>query len=214
MTTGEHTVAHQFDDAEQQHEASTFGMWLFLVTEILFFGGLFTCYVVYRALYPEAFAAGSHHLDLTLGALNTVVLIGSSLTMALAVHAAQLGRRGPLQLFLALTIVLGSVFLVVKGFEYAEKFQHGLVPGADFVFEGGKAPHVELFYGLYFTMTGLHAVHMVIGVGVLAALLVLARRGRFGAAYFTPVEVTGLYWHFVDVVWIFLFPLLYLLGGH
>jgi cytochrome c oxidase subunit 3 len=214
MTSGEHAVAHQFDDAEQQHEASTLGMWLFLVTEILFFGGLFLLYVVYRALYGAAFIEGSHHLDLLLGALNTVVLIGSSLTMALAVHAAQVGRQRGQLVFLALTILLGSVFLVVKGFEYAAKFEHGLVPGPGFLLDSPHAPQVELFFCLYFGMTALHAVHMVIGIGVLAVIWVMAWRGRFGASYYTPVELTGLYWHFVDVIWIFLFPLLYLIGGH
>jgi cytochrome c oxidase subunit 3 len=213
-TTTAHPVAHQFDDAVQQHEASSLGMWIFLVTEILFFGGLFLLYVVYRDLYPDAFRAGSHHLNLQLGALNTVVLIGSSLTMALSVHAAQLGRHGALLINLALTIVLGSAFLVVKAFEYAEKFEHHLVPGPGFAFEGSVGPQVELFYCLYFLMTGLHAVHMIIGVGVLAVIWWMARRRRFGPGYFTPVEISGLYWHFVDVVWIFLFPLLYLLGGH
>jgi len=213
MSTAEHAVAHQFDDAEQQHEASTLGMWLFLVTEILFFGGLFMLYVVYRTTYPDAFAEGSHHLDLRLGAFNTVILIGSSLTMALAVHAAQVGRQRVLVGFLGLTIVLGCVFLVIKGFEYAAKFEHGLVPGPGFLLAGPLAPQVELFFCLYFAMTALHAIHMVIGVGVLAVIAAMATRGAFGPAYITPVELMGLYWHFVDVVWIFLFPLLYLIGG-
>ncbi len=213
MATTEHVVAHQFDDAEQQHEASTLGMWLFLVTEILFFGGLFLLYVAYRVTYPEAFVDGSHHLDLRLGTINTVILIGSSLTMALGVHAAQVGRQRALVGFLLLTIVLGSAFLVIKGFEYAAKFEHGLVPGPGFALTGPLGPQVELFFCIYFAMTALHAIHMVIGVGVLAVIAMMASRGAFGPAYFTPVELMGLYWHFVDVVWIFLFPLLYLIGG-
>jgi cytochrome c oxidase subunit III len=207
--------AHHFDDALQQREASTLGMWIFLVTEVMFFGGLFTLYVAYRALYPDAFAHGSHHLDVTLGTFNTAVLITSSLTMALAVHAAETGRRGRLLAMLALTAVLGFVFLGVKAWEYADKFAHHLVPGPDFAWpDAAEAPHVQLFYSLYFAMTGLHALHMIIGLGVLTWLMLAARRGRFGPAYATPVEVSGLYWHFVDIVWIFLFPLLYLIGRH
>ena len=207
--------AHHFDDALQQREASTLGMWIFLVTEVMFFGGLFTAYVTYRALYPDAFAHASHHLDVRLGTFNTVVLITSSLTMALAVHAAQVGRRGRQVATLCLTAALGATFLVVKVFEYAEKFEHHLVPGPGFRWpEAGEAPHVQLFYSLYFAMTGLHALHMIIGLGILAWLVLGARRGRFGPDYATPVEVSGLYWHFVDIVWIFLFPLLYLIGRH
>jgi cytochrome c oxidase subunit III len=208
-------LAHHFDSLEQQQEASTLGMWVFLVTEIMFFGGLFMAYIVYRTWHPEAFAAGSGHLDIILGAVNTVVLICSSLTMALAVHAAQTSwRRGQI-IFLLLTIALGATFLVIKAFEYADKFEHHLVPGAHFQWpdEKLKAP-VEMFYSLYFAMTGLHALHMVIGIGIMLWLLWMARRGRFSAEYFSPVEVSGLYWHFVDIVWIFLFPLLYLIGAH
>jgi cytochrome c oxidase subunit 3 len=208
-------TAHQFDDAVQQHDASGLGMWVFLVTEILFFGGLFTIYTVYRSLYPEAFGHASATLDITLGAINTAVLIGSSLTMALAVHTAQVSRNGRLvALFLCATIVLGSVFLGLKGVEYAQKFHEHHVPGPSFHYDGPDAQHAELFFCLYFLMTGLHALHMVIGVGLLAVLAVMALRGRFGPSYYTPVELTGLYWHFVDIVWIFLFPLLYLIERH
>ena len=207
-------LAHQFDDVEQQTEAATLGMWAFLVTEILFFGGLFLCYVVYRSNYPEAFASGSHHLDVFLGTVNTAVLIGSSLTMALAVHAAQLGHRKELVLFLLGTIVLGSVFLGIKGIEYAHKFEEHLVPGPFFHFDGPHAQHAQIFFSLYFAMTGLHAAHMVIGLGILIVLTIMAWRGKFSAVYYAPIEITGLYWHFVDIVWIFLFPLLYLIGRH
>ncbi len=214
MSSGHSTVAHQFDDAVQQREAATLGMWVFLVTEIMMFGGLFTAYVLYRSAYPAAFAAASHHLDVNLGAANTLVLLGSSLTMALAVRAAQLGsRRGSIAGML-LTIALGSVFLGVKAYEYAHKFHEGLVPGPHFVFPGAEARHAELFFSLYFAMTGLHALHMIIGVGVLATLTWLAARRTYSAAYHTPIEIGGLYWHFVDIVWIYLFPLLYLLGRH
>lgn len=205
---------HQFDDAEQQHDASTLGMWVFLVTEVMFFAGLFTAYVVYRSLYPEAFAHASNHLDIVLGTINTSVLIASSLTMALAVHAAQGGRRRALILFLLATMALGAAFLGIKGFEYAHKFHQGLVPGPAFTYVGADARHAQLFFSVYFAMTGVHALHMVIGIGVLATLVGSAVRGRYGSAYYTPVELSGLYWHFVDVVWIFLFPLLYLIDRH
>ncbi|MEX2260806.1 MAG: cytochrome c oxidase subunit 3 family protein [Bryobacteraceae bacterium] len=214
--SGEHSLAlrHQFDTVEQQRDASTLGMWVFLVTEIMFFGGLFTAYVIYRTLYPTAFEAGSHHLNITLGAINTVVLICSSLTMALAVHGAQLGSRKALIACLLLTILLGSVFLGIKAFEYADKFAHHLVPGPNFQFEGPFSRQVQLFYSIYFGTTGLHALHMIIGIGMLSVLAWQARRGRYSAEYNTPIELVGLYWHFVDIVWIFLFPLLYLLGRH
>jgi len=227
----EHTsaVAHQFDDAEQQFEASTLGMWLFLLTEILFFGGLFTGYTVYRTKYPDAFAAGSHELDILLGGVNTLILIISSLTMAMAVWYAQQGKRKQLIWFLVLTTILGAAFLGIKVVEYGQKGvfpgliepQHHLVPGASFHFESHDArfanaspQHVQLFFSFYFAMTGMHAVHMVVGLGLMGVLIWMAYRNRFSKEYFSPVEIGGLYWHFVDIVWIFLFPLLYLLGRH
>ena len=207
-------VAHQFDDAEQQYDASALGMWLFLVTEIMFFGGVFTAYVAYRFAFPAAFGHASNHLNLLLGTINTAVLIGSSLTMALAVHGAQVSDDRLLARGLLGTIGLGSVFLVIKAFEYAHKFHEGLVPGPFFTYAGADKPNAELFFSLYFAMTGLHAAHMVIGIGILFVLLARAREGTYGRSYHTPVELTGLYWHFVDIVWIFLFPLLYLIGRH
>ena len=222
-------LAHQFDDLEQQQESAGLGMWLFLLTEIMFFGGLFTGYTVYRVWYPAAFAAGSHELDIRLGAFNTGVLIFSSLTMAMAVHAAQLGKRNKVIVFLALTLLLGCVFLGVKVVEYGEKgvfpglmeAKHHLLPGPGFHFEThdpqfahASPQHVQLFFSFYFVMTGMHAVHMVVGAGLLSWLIWAAYRHRFSAGYYTPVEMIGLYWHFVDIVWIFLFPLLYLLGRH
>jgi cytochrome c oxidase subunit 3 len=201
-------------DAAQQRAAAQLGMWAFIVTEIVFFGGILTAYAVYRWMYPEAWALASHELDLTLGAFNTAVLIGSSLTMALAVHGAQTSNRREQVTMLAATILLGAVFLGVKVVEYAAKFEHHLVPGAHFRFPGAEAPHVQLYFSLYFGMTGLHAVHMIVGIGLLIWLLVDASRGRFSAAYHAPVENVGLYWHFVDIIWIFLFPLLYLVSRH
>ena len=207
-------LAHHFDSLEQQSEAATLGMWVFLVTEILFFGGLFLTYLVYRAWYFSAFAAASHELDITLGALNTVVLITSSLTMVLAVHAAQTGSRGRLMLFLVATIVLGSVFLGVKGVEYYHKFVEHHVPGASFEFEAELAQHAQIFFSLYFIMTGLHALHMIVGIGIMLVMLYWALKGIITVEYSSPIEISGLYWHFVDIVWIFLFPLLYLIGRH
>jgi len=207
-------VAHQFEDAEQQHEASTLGMWAFLITEVMFFGGLFAGFFVYILGHAQAFAEGSRHLDLTLGTINTLVLLGSSLTMALAVRSAQQGRRQGQVLFLILTMALGLAFLGIKGLEYAHKFEQHLVPGPLFRMDGPHAQFAQLFFSFYFAMTGVHALHMIVGVGLLAWLLVNALRGRYSAEYFTPVEVSGLYWHFVDVVWIFLFPTLYLVARH
>jgi len=207
-------LAHHFDDLAQQKEAATLGMWVFLVTEVLFFGGLFATYSVYRSWYPEAFAAASHEMVVWAGTLNTVVLITSSLTMALAVHAAQLGERRRLLLFLVLTMALGAAFLGVKAFEYYTEFHEHHVPGISFQFEAKYFRHAQLFFSLYFVMTGLHALHMIIGLGVMAVMLWWAWRGIISKEYYGPIEVSGLYWHFVDIVWIFLFPLLYLIGRH
>ena len=207
-------LQHHFYSMEQQLEASTLGMWVFLVTEIMFFGGMFMAYIVYRLAYPEAWLLGSNHLNVSLGALNTGVLICSSLTMVLAVRAAQTGNRSGQILNLILTIVFGSVFLVVKYFEYAEKFEHHLVPGPFFDMSLPQANQQQLFFSIYFMMTGIHALHMIVGIGLMLVILAMAWRGRFSSEDYTPVEVSGLYWHFVDIVWIFLFPLLYLLGAH
>jgi len=208
-------LAHHFDSLDQQREATTLGMWVFLVTEVLFFGGLFLVYTVYRNWYPGAFAAASHELDVTLGTINTAVLITSSLTMAMAVHAAQLGRRQSIMVFLALTMALGGVFLGIKGFEYYHKFVEHHVPGPTFAFEPKELErHAQLFFSLYFIMTGLHALHMIIGFGIMVWMLVWTYRGGITREYYSPIEISGLYWHFVDIVWIFLFPLLYLLGRH
>jgi len=207
-------LQHHFDDMDQQRDASSLGMWVFLVTEILFFGGFFLAYTLYRHQMPLGFAAASRHMDIMLGTLNTAVLIVSSLTMAMAVHSAATGRKRLLQLFLVATMILGATFLVVKAFEYTHHIQHQLFPGASFRFPGPYASQAEMFYSLYFGMTGLHALHMVVGLGILSVLLWQATRNRYSPEYHTPVEVSGLYWHFVDIVWIFLFPLLYLIGRH
>jgi cytochrome c oxidase subunit 3 len=209
-------LQHHFDDMAQQAEASTLGMWVFLVTEIMFFGGLFLAYLVYRAADPMAFQEASAHLSIKLGAFNTAVLIMSSLTMALAVRSAQTSAPAKTQFgWLVATIILGAVFLGVKVIEYGDKFRDGIVPGPYFnpqVFEHDAG--AEMFYSLYFCMTGLHALHMIIGIGIMGVIAWMAWRKQFDSSYYTPVEVSGLYWHFVDIVWIFLFPLLYLIGRH
>jgi cytochrome c oxidase subunit 3 len=212
------SVANHFEDAEQQRESGTLGMWVFLATEIMFFGGLFAGYTIYRGLYLPAFEYGSRLLDIKLGTTNTDVLIASSLTMALAVHAAQTGKRKALIVFLLLTMVFGMGFLGIKFTEYVHKWNDFLVPGLHFVPtealpSGVTLPNLELFFCFYFFMTILHALHMVIGLGIMTVLVVMAWRGRFSKDYFAPIEVSGLYWHLVDIVWIFLFPLLYLIGG-
>jgi cytochrome c oxidase subunit III len=213
-------LRHHFVDLPAQREASSLGMWLFLVTEVLFFGGMFTAYVVYRSTYRTAFEGASNLLDITLGAINTGVLIMSSLTMALAVWAASVGKKKLIILFLLATIALGSAFLGIKVVEYKQKFDHHEVPGPHFVVPHNEKTHEvlprqsEMFFSLYFCMTGLHALHMIIGVGLLTWLIVKARADAFSPRYYTPVDNVGLYWHFVDIVWIFLFPLLYLLGRH
>lgn len=267
-------LQHQFEDMGQQQESASIGMWMFLAQEIMFFGGLFTAYLVFRAKFPMAFAAGSNHLDIYWGAGNTVVLIVSSLTMALAVHYAQLGKRMAQVVCIILTMILGSAFLGVKAVEYYAKWNEGIVPvtglnrktpigektlaeqkatdgkheyvnpTGDFqwhdvslaqkaadggflttaeksgYYANGKLDankfrdKVRIFYWIYFAMTGLHALHMIIGLGLMAWLGWMAWRGTYTGEYYSPVEMSGLYWHFVDIVWIFLFPLLYLLGRH
>lgn len=213
-------LAHHFDNMEQQREAGTLGMWVFLVTEIMFFGGLFLAYTLYRAKYPEAFAVASNGLDWKLGGLNTVVLICSSLTMALAVWATQIGRSRLVQVFfLLLTAALGLTFLIIKSFEYYDKYVLHHIPIKGFFhwgepLHGATEQNVQMFYFLYFAMTGLHALHMIIGLTIILFIIFFALRGRYSPEYHAPVEIFGLYWHFVDIVWIFLFPLLYLLGAH
>ena len=208
-------LREQFETPGQQKEASTLGMWIFLVTEVMFFGGLFLAYMVYRRLFPEVFAVASNTLNIVIGAVNTAVLLCSSFTMVLAVHASQIGSRKALIVFLILTMLLGGVFLGVKAYEWNEKFQEHHVPGPSFHLEGtAMQGQAQLFFSLYFAMTGLHALHMVVGEGLLLFLLFQAYAGKYTPKYYTPVDIGGLYWHFVDIIWIFLFPLLYLIGRH
>jgi cytochrome c oxidase subunit III len=234
----------QFETLEQQKETSTLGMWIFLMTEVLFFGGLFMTYTINRHAYSAAFGMGGNTLDLKLGGLNTVILIMSSLTMAMSVWAAQVGRKKQVTAFLIATLILGTAFLGVKAIEYKQKYDHHLIPGRSFdisfcvnhpsacglTASGLEAEkkeieeafardpelnsHAQLYFSLYFGMTGLHALHMIIGAGLLVWLIIESLAQRYGPGYNTPVEVTGLYWHFVDIVWIYLFPLLYLIDRH
>lgn len=212
VETGRHHFAHHFKNAFHEFDSCKVGMWLFLLQEVLFFAPLFVAYGVFHAIYPEAWHEASQLLDWKLGALNTVVLISSSFTMALAVRSAQIGNRKQLVWNLGITIVCAIIFLVVKYFEYAHKFHVGLLPAGMFEFEGLKHPKAVLFFSLYFVMTGLHGLHVLIGIGLLTWIFFRARKGDFGTEYFTPVELTGLYWHFVDLIWIYIFPLLYLVG--
>jgi cytochrome c oxidase subunit 3 len=207
-------LGHQFESLEQQQRSATLGMWAFLLQELMFFGGLFTVYVIYDRLHHPAFVEGSRHLDVALGTFNTAVLILSSLTMALAVRAAQLGRATRIAALIGATMLLASAFLVVKVVEYSHKFHDGLVPGLAWHPEPGLHPAAAVFFGLYFVMTGVHALHMVVGLGLMVAVALRALRGRYSSQNSIGVEMLGLYWHFVDLVWIFLFPLLYLLGRH
>ena len=213
-------LLHHFVDAEQQRDAATLGMWLFLGTEIMFFGGMFCAYLIYRFWYYNEFAAGSRSLDIWLGTINTAVLICSSLTVALGVRAAQMGKRKLLVILLLLTIVFGLAFLGIKGVEWFDKYKHHHIPGRSFSADklAKDYPqihidpqHEQIYFSLYFAMTGLHALHMIIGVGLFAFLTYYAWKGRYTPKYYTPIEMGGLYWHFVDIVWIYLFPLLYLI---
>jgi cytochrome c oxidase subunit 3 len=217
-------LLEQFDTIEQQKDTSQLGMWVFLITEIMFFGGLFGAYLIYRNLYNPAFVAASSSINITYGAINTAVLICSSLTMAMAVHSAALGARKLLILFLVATLVLGGVFLGIKAVEYHDKYTEHHIPGANFDFnydrvKNGEKPipadvatQTSIFFALYFAMTGMHALHMIIGVGLLLFLIWRVYHGGYPPHHYTMIENFGLYWHFVDIVWIFLFPLLYLVS--
>ena len=221
---------HHFETKEQQREAATFGMWLFLLTEIMFFGGLFFAYLLYRNWYHDAFVVSSNQLSIPLGAANTAILISSGFFMALGVWAAEVKKQGLLVLFLVLTTFFGVAFLGIKAVEYHEKWEKHHIPGAHFdvsefinpqaygLKEKPLAPDMaqktQVFFFLYFAMTGMHAFHMILGIGLLFWLTWRANRGEFSSGYVAPIENFGLYWHFVDIVWLFLFPLLYLINRH
>jgi cytochrome c oxidase subunit 3 len=207
-------LGHHFHTLAQEHEAAEFGMWIFLMTELMLFGGLFLGYIFYRTVYSEAFAEGSRHLELSYGGPNTVILIISSLTMVLAVRSAQLGARRKLTWYLVATAVLGIIFMAVKGAEYYKHFVDGTVPVLNWTYAGPDANQVQLFFFAYFALTGLHSLHLTIGIVLVVIMAFMARRGAFLAEHHIPVEMIGLYWHFVDMVWMFLLPLLYLFGFH
>lgn len=206
-------LSHQFETLEQQEEAASLGIWAFLVTEALFFGGLFLLYTVYRLKFPETFVECSKLMNLKLGVLNTAVLLSSSLTMAFSVDSAKEGHRYKTVAWILITLLLGTAFLGIKGLEYHHKFTEHLVPGPYFHLDSPHQREAQIFFALYFAMTGLHALHMIIGIAVLTVIAGMASAGKFSKTYSNPVHVAGLYWHFVDIIWIFLFPLLYLIGN-
>ncbi len=227
-------LQHHWDTPAQQFDAAKLGMWAFLGQELLFFSGLFVAYAIFRTWYGEAFAAGSHQLDRTMGATNTCVLLFSSLTAALAVRASQTGKKNETTGWILATIACAFGFLIIKYFEYHAKFEHGLLPGNDFFgtardmltfqpltgepahhakeLAGELPPHTHDFFSLYFVMTGLHAIHVIVGIGIWFWILKRNLRGDFSKRYFTPVDISALYWHLVDLIWIYLFPLLYLIA--
>lgn len=204
----------QFASPEQQRETSTIGMWVFLASEVMMFGGLFTAYTVYRVSHPEAFAIGSAGMDIWLGSINTAVLICSSLTMAFAEESAQAGNQKLLGFFLVATMLIGCLFLGIKFTEYVEHYHEHKAPGFWFNDTSPYARYVQMFFVFYFIMTGLHAIHMIIGICILAGLLYRTFLGTFTSIYHSPVFVGGLYWHFIDIIWIFLYAIFYLPGLH
>jgi len=205
-------LAHHFSDAEQQKDSAKLGMWLFLLTEMLLFGGLFCSYAVFRAWNPEMFLNAHKFLDVQLGTINTFVLISSSLTMALAIRSIQLNKKNLSIAFLISTFVFATIFLVIKYFEYSHKFHLGQLPGKYYTFTGVEGTNPHIFFSIYFAMTGVHALHILIGMSVIAVILVNTLKNKYSSEHYTPVEMTGLYWHLVDLIWIYLFPLLYLIG--
>ena len=217
-STGAPILLSQFDDLDQQQQAANLGMWMFLATEVMFFGGLIVAYVVYRALSPREFALASRHLDMWLGFVNTIVLLSSSLAMAFAVRSAQLHRSRQVLNYLLITMALGTFFLGIKAVEYYREYEEKLIPALNFQLPAEAAGsqlaqpgHFEMFFVLYFFMTGLHAFHLIIGITLVGVIALLSRRKWLSGGGETQIEVTGLYWHFVDIVWVFLYPLLYLI---
>lgn len=212
MNTANFPLHDHFERPQQQVDASKLGMWLFLATEVLIFGGLFVAYAVYHNLHPDLFKAAHHFLDVRMGAFNTVVLLFSSLTVVLAIHGAQQGKKQMVMLNLFITLICAGIFLVVKYVEYSHKFEAGLLPG--YYFTNATIPNPDqahIFFGIYFLMTGLHGIHVVIGMIVLVWLMWRTHKDEFNSQYYSPLELGGLYWHLVDIIWIFLFPLLYLI---
>lgn len=214
-TGHKHHFAHHYQSAEHEYNTSKFGLWLFLCTEILMFGGLFVGYAIYHHKYPELFKAGSHFLDWRMGSLNTVVLLISSFTMALSIYYAQMNQKTKTLINLYITLICGLIFMCVKYFEYSHKIHEGLLPGSMFHYTGegfDQALNLPLYFSFYFCMTGLHGSHVIAGMVLIAWLIRRAHRGDFDSSYYTPLECVGLFWHLVDLIWIYLFPLLYLVG--
>ena len=205
-------LQHHFADAKQQNDSAKLGMWIFLLTEILIFGGLFCAYAIFRAWYPDMFINAHKVLNVTMGGINTVVLITSSVTMALAIRSMQMDKKKETMINLLITLLLAGVFLVIKYFEYEHKIHLGQLPGKFYTFTGIEGANPHIFFSIYFMMTGLHGIHVIGGMAVIAWIMIRTRRGDFSSEYYTPIEMTGLYWHLVDLIWIFLFPLLYLIG--
>jgi cytochrome c oxidase subunit 3 len=205
-------LQHHFSDVEQQRESAKLGMWIFLLTEVLLFGGLFVAYGIFRSWYPDMFYNAHKHLDVMLGTINTIVLITSSVTMALSIRSMQVSKKGQTIAFLLVTLILASAFLVIKYFEYSHKIELGQLPGTLYTYNGVQGNNPHIFFSVYFAMTGLHGLHVLIGMIVIFWLIVRSYKNHFSAEYYTPIEMGGLYWHLVDMIWIFLFPLLYLIG--
>ncbi|KAB2881030.1 cytochrome c oxidase subunit 3 family protein [bacterium] len=205
-------LAHHFADMEQQKESAKLGMWFFLLTEVLTFGGLFCAYAVYRAWYPEMFSNAHRELNVLMGTINTVVLITSSLTMALAIRSMQIDRKNQTMWYLFFTFLLAGTFMVIKYFEYTHKIHVGQLPGKFYSFEGIEGSNPHIFFSIYFMMTGLHGIHVLGGMCLIAWLMYKTKKNTFSPEYYTPIEMTGLFWHLVDLIWIFLFPLFYLIG--
>ena len=202
--------AHHFDSAEHEFEASKFGTWLFLCTEVLMFGGLFVAYFIFSSLFPETFIEGATYLDWKFGAVNTAVLLLSSFTMVLAIYYAQNNKSKQCVNMLAITLVCGFIFMFIKYLEYTHKIELGLLPGEMFSFGEAQSSNLGLYFSTYYMMTGLHGSHVLIGMGLITWCLIRARRGEYNSKYFTTLECVGLFWHLVDLIWIYLFPLLYL----
>jgi len=214
MTSESHPahLAHHFSEVEQQRESAKLGMWIFLLTEILLFGGLFVAYSVYRVWNPDMFYTAHKFLNVSMGTANTIILISSSLTMALAIRSIQLNDRKKTIVFLVITLLFASAFLVIKYFEYSHKIHLGQLPGKFYTFTGIEGTNPHIFFSIYFMMTGLHGIHVIAGMGVISWMLLRTTQNHFSPEYYTPLELTGLYWHLVDLIWIFLFPLFYLIG--
>ncbi len=205
-------LQHHFSDVDQQKESAKLGVWLFLITEVLLFGGLFAFYSIYRAWNQDIFHNAHVHLDVVMGTVNTIVLITSSVTMALAIRSMQLNQKRNTMILLGVTLFLATMFLVVKYFEYAHKIELGQLPGKFYTYQGIEGTNPHIFFSIYFLMTGLHGIHVLGGMGLIAWLMVKTSRNKFSPEYYTPLEMTGLYWHLVDLIWIFLFPMFYLIG--